>query len=404
MTEVVTNTAATLQQTLVAERQQRAVSASGTNQEASPQSNTPVRPIGAQAADAVARSTRPDQTQADGQRKNKQAVEQPIKRQAPDPVDEVRASRSETTPRTDRLEPKDFDVGRRPAEVVGTVDVVQRFDNNADGRVDLLESQRAVRARDGSSTYAARGQAHADTPSVAERVQDREIEQAVSSQATSQVQAATNAAPPPTGPTVEAQAEATGVAPAETQKIYGDAQVVSGGSAEDGTVPKKLFAAEEIASQGTFSDGAPVQQKFFGEGVEIVRGRVAGDPEVQQKLFDKAETAETGRFYEDGTGEQKLYDKVAQSEAGRFYEDPAERKLYDDAQQEAAVSLPGDPATEDQSLYEKAQQVAAQSGLTSAEEQQPKKLYGELDLYSDVAGLGDEAVDVEVPVSAPITA
>lgn len=400
MTEVVTNTAATLQQTLVADRQQRAFSAPGANQEAASQPTTPVRPAGAQAADAVARAAKPDQSQADGRRNGQQASEQRVRRQ-PDPVDEVRASRSQTASKPEPVELKDFDVGRRAAEVVGTVDVVQRFDNNADGRVDLLESQRAVRARDGSSTYAARGQARSETATVVERVQDREIEQAVSTPTQPAQQQASGSTP---ATQVDVQAAAAGVATPEPQKLYGDAQVVSGGSGEDGTVPKKLFAAEEIASQGTFSDGAPVQQKFFGEGVELVRGRVAGDPEVQQKLFDKAETAETGRFYEDGTGEQKLYDKVAQTEAGRFYEDPAEQKLYDETTEEPTVPLPGEANGSDQSLYEKAQQVEARAGSPTTLDQQPKKLYGELELYSDVAGLGEETEDPNVPVSVPVTA
>lgn len=403
MTEVVTNTAATLQQALVAERQQRAVSASGNNQESNSQQATPVRPAGAQAADAVARAAKPEQSQADGRRNGQQAAEQSVKRQ-PDPVDEVRTSRSESAPKPEAVELKDFDVGRRPAEVVGTLDVVQRFDNNADGRVDLLESQRAVRARDGSSTYAARGQALSETPSVAERVQAQEIAQAASTPITSGPQQQTSAAPPPTTQQAEAQAAATGVAAPEQQKIFGDAQVVSGGSAEDGTVARKLFAAEEIASQGAFADGAPVQQKFFGEGVEVVRGRFADDPEVQQKLFDKADTAEAGRFYEDGSGEQKLYDKVAQTEAGRFYQDPSEQKLYDESQQEPAVPLPGESGEDQQTLYEKAQQVEAQSGQQATVDQQPKKLYGELELYSDVAGLDDGTGEAEPVVTVPVTA
>lgn len=403
MTEVVTNTAATLQQTLVAERQQRAFSATGSNQEAFSQQTTPVRPEGALAADAVSRVAKPDQSQADGRRNGQQAAEQSVRRQTPDPVDEVRTSRSETDARPDSIELKDFDVGRRAAEVVGTVDVVQRFDNNNDGRVDLLESQRAVRSRDGSSTYAARGQAHSEIPNVAERVQEREIEQAVSDSSAARQSQASGATGTPT-PQADLQAAASGVAAPESQKLYGNEQVVSGGSGEDGTVPKKLFAAEEIASQGTFSDGEPVQQKFFGEGVEVVRGRVAGDPEVQQKLFDKAETAETGRFYEDGTGEQKLYDKVAQTEAGRFYEDPAEQKLYEETQQESSAPVTGDAAAGDQSLYEKAQQVEAQAAVQTSSDQQPKKLYGELDLYADVAGLGDESSDQAVPLSVPVNA
>lgn len=403
MTEVVTNTAATLQQTLVAERQQRAVSASGANQEAVSQQSTPVRPAGALAADAVSRPAKPDQSQADGRRNGQQRTEQKVRRQVPDPVDQVRTSRSETIAPKDKIEVKDFDVGRRAAEVVGTVDVVQRFDNNADGRVDLLESQRAVRARDGSSTYAARGQAHTESANVAARVQEREIEQAAA-EASAAAQPKAFDAPATPAPPLNTQAAAAGVAAPETQKLYGDAQVVSGGSGEDGLVPKKLFAAEEVASQGTFTDGEPVQQKFFGEGVEVVRGRVAGDPDVQQKLFDKAEAAETGRFYEDGTGEQKLYDKVAQTEAGRFYEDPAEKKLYDETQQETTAPVPGDGSTAEQSLYEKAQQVEAQAAVQTSADQQPKKLYGELDLYSDVAGLGDESGEVVTPQSVPVTA
>lgn len=403
MTEVVTNTAATLQQTLVAERQQRAISASGANQDAASQQSTPIRPAGAQAADAVSRPAKPDQSQADGRRNGQQAAEQKVRRQVPDPVDQVRTSRSESNAPSEKIELKDFDVGRRAAEVVGTVDVVQRFDNNADGRVDLLESQRAVRARDGSSTYAARGQAHSEIANVAARVQEREIEQAASDSSAA-AQPKTFDTPATPASQTNAQAAAAGVAAPQPQKLYGDAQVVSGGSGEDGTVPKKLFAAEEIASQGTFSDGAPVQQKFFGEGVEVVRGRVAGDPEVQQKLFDKTEAAETGRFYEDGTGEQKLYDKVAQTEAGRFYEDPAEKKLYDETQQEASTSVSGDGTTAEPSLYEKAQAVEAQAAVQTSADQQPKKLYGELDLYSDVAGLGDESDEVVVPQSVPVTA
>ena len=85
-------------------------------------------------------------------------------------------SRSDSRADAVKIELKDFDVGRRPAEVVGTADVVQRFDNNLDGRVDLLEFQRAARARDTIYTYSARGGALSETPSVAKQVQDREIQ------------------------------------------------------------------------------------------------------------------------------------------------------------------------------------------------------------------------------------
>lgn len=132
------------------------------------------------------------------------------------------------------------------------------------------------------------------------------------------------------------------------------------------------------------------------------RGRFASDPEVQQKLFDKAESAEAGRFYEEGTGEEKLYDKVAQSETGRFYEDPAQRKLYDEDSPEIGPS--GEYAETEQTWYEKAQEVEAQAGTDAAAEEQPKKIYSELELYQDVAGYAEGEVIPPVTNSGPVTA
>lgn len=177
--------------------------------------------------------------------------------------------------------------------------------------------------------------------------------------------------------------------------------MASGGTGADGTVPKKVFGSEAVVSQGTFSDSAPVQQKFYGDGVEVVLGRFASDQDVQQKLSDKAGPAERGRFYEDGAGEQKLYDKVAQSEPGRFHDAQGEHKFYDETKLPQTAHT-GDAGQADQSLYEKAQQVKAQTGTDGATGQQPKKLYGELELYADVAEHGDT---VEVPVVgvAPVT-
>ena len=60
------------------------------------------------------------------------------------------------------VEIRAFDVGRTPAEVVGTVDVVQRFDQNDDGRINLIEANRATRIRNTDfSTYS--GLNNADT-------------------------------------------------------------------------------------------------------------------------------------------------------------------------------------------------------------------------------------------------
>ncbi len=351
-----------------------------------------VRPTGKSGADAVARAAKPDQSHADDRRHQQSAPDRKIKRIVPDPADAPRTSRSESRGEAVKVELKDFDVGRRPAEVVGTADVVQRFDNNLDGRVDLLESQRAARARDSSSTFAARGGALSETPSIAEQVQDREIAQSVET-------------PPPqaqqSAPATQAGQSAGQGAP--VNKIFDDAQVVSGGTTEDGTVLEKIFGSEAVASQGTFSDGAPVDQKFFGDGAEVVVGRFAQDPEVHQKLSDKAGPAEPGRFYEDGTGEQKLYDKVAQTESGRFYDEEGQHKLYDEADlSQSGETTDGEPA--EQSLYDKAQQVEAQTGTGEPEAEQPKKIYGELNLYADVAGLGDETIEVPVSGVGPVTA
>ena len=395
MTEVVTNTAASLQQTLVAESRSRAFSASSNADTNSNETPVAVRPTGKSGADAVARPAKPDQSHADDRRQQQPAPDQKIKRVVPDPADTDRASRSESRGEAVKVELKDFDLGRRPAEVVGTADVVQRFDNNLDGRVDLLESQRAVRARDTSSTFSARGGAISETPSVAEQIQDREIAQSI--------------APPPQAPTAPqpapaAQAGQSAEQGAPPKKIFDDAQVVSGGTAEDGTVPEKIFGSEAVASQGTYSDGAPVDQKFFGDGAEVVVGRFAQDPDVSQKLSDKAGPAEPGRFYEDGTGEQKLYDKVAQTEAGRFYDEDGQRKLYDEADLPRSGETTQDGQPAEQSLYEKAQQVEAQTGTAEPAAEQPKKLYGELELYADVAGLGEETIEVPVSGVGPVTA
>jgi hypothetical protein len=63
-------------------------------------------------------------------------------------------SRAELSgPSRARIVLRDFDVGKTPAEVVGTRDVVLRFDSNDDGRIDLIESQRSARARDDGASF-----------------------------------------------------------------------------------------------------------------------------------------------------------------------------------------------------------------------------------------------------------
>ena len=65
---------------------------------------------------------------------------------------QVRAAPS--SPSKARIELKRIDFGLTPAEVVGTVDVLQRFDDNGDGRVDLLESHQAQLSRHDGFTFA----------------------------------------------------------------------------------------------------------------------------------------------------------------------------------------------------------------------------------------------------------
>lgn len=169
-----------MQQTLVAGHQQRGFGVPASHSDTN-SSDTPVSapPTGTSGADAVARSPKPDQPHAEGHRNKQPAPEQNIKRTVSNLAEAPRASRSASSTESVKFEIKDFDVGRRPAEVVGTVDVVQRFDNNLDGRVDQLESQRAARARYSSFTYAARGRALSRSPSIAKQVQARGLAQSV---------------------------------------------------------------------------------------------------------------------------------------------------------------------------------------------------------------------------------
>lgn len=94
MTEVVTDTAASLQQSLVAERQQRAFGVSGGSQENLSQ-NTASLAVqkGAPAADAVVRQSKSEQSQSESRRSRQAAQQQQIKRDAPDPADQPRPSR-----------------------------------------------------------------------------------------------------------------------------------------------------------------------------------------------------------------------------------------------------------------------------------------------------------------------
>src|SRR5262249_4222699 len=53
-----------------------------------------------------------------------------------------------------RIEIKSFDLGLTPSEVVGTPDVLERFDDDGDGRIGLLDSNKAIQAREKVFTFA----------------------------------------------------------------------------------------------------------------------------------------------------------------------------------------------------------------------------------------------------------
>ena len=146
MTEAVTNLATNMQQYLLAESQQRAAIANSSAEVGATLSTSPGSPAITSAADAANLSSKNSKYQQDGQPGQK--------RTADSKTDTPQVSKSRSADEAVTIEIRDFDIGRTPAEVVGTADVLARFDDNQNGRVDLLESRRAAKARDSSSTFA----------------------------------------------------------------------------------------------------------------------------------------------------------------------------------------------------------------------------------------------------------
>ncbi|SIS77476.1 EF-hand domain-containing protein [Insolitispirillum peregrinum] len=62
-----------------------------------------------------------------------------------------------------------------PAEIYGLPDALQRYDSNGDGRIDQIELQQVVRAKDQSSSYSGLGRVEPSTPE--EQKAQAEIEQ-----------------------------------------------------------------------------------------------------------------------------------------------------------------------------------------------------------------------------------
>jgi hypothetical protein len=265
------------------------------------------------------------QTEAGAQKNGQQDLSQ--RRDRPD--------QGITGPSRPRVEIRDFDVGRTPAEVVGTMDVVQRFDNNNDGRIDLIEANRATRSRNtDTSTFAGlapggvrAAQPQGDGPTPAE------VEIALAEKAVEK---------PAFGPVVSPDPTLRADRDQQAQSKYGPA-VPGTPQAQAGEIKK--YADKADAGQGYVGGEQQVAQKYFGKGAEAVLGQFAA-PDQPQKYADKAQATETAKFSEAGSGEAKYADKVAQTEtdfAGAGQQDQP-KSMYDRAQEVRAgvgESAPG---------------------------------------------------------------
>ena len=273
MTEVVTSTAAVTQFNLLAQRQQ----VFGVERPVVERQSVDA---GFTAADLAASAT--TNTSADTSEKfsAKQDDQNPVNRHSEQPV---QRSEPVTGPSKARVEIKHIDLGLTPAEVVGTPDVLQRFDTNGDGRVDLAEAARAGVAREGVFTYAGLAGQTSDAAATVTTGEDGVT-------AENPRDGALPAAPAGTSKAVE-------------KKLYASADVP--GAAQS----RRHFV--QTAAEGGASGVVDAPKKFSGQGAEVVVGRFAAD--AAPKIADKAD-AKTTTVSEDGTGETKIYDKVAQTE------------------------------------------------------------------------------------------
>ena len=237
-------------------------------------------------------------------------------------------------PSKPRIELKQIDFGLTPSEIVGTVDVLQRFDDNGDGRVDMLESQQAQLSRSEGLTFS--GLAAAPV----------------------KVEVST--------PTVEVPAENTSAPQPSVNKLFVSGEQVPGEPVV--TTEKKFFKDEEAASLGAPSGTEDAPRKFYGQGAEVVLGQFAAAADATPKYSDKVTDARSeGAVSEDGTGETKYYDKVAQADSGQSF---------------------GEASSEgDRSYHEKAQEIATATAGGEKEIGQKKYVRTELSAYSTVAGV-----------------
>lgn len=231
-------------------------------------------------------------------------------------------------PSRPRVEIKQFDVGLSAAEVVGTQDVLQRFDANGDGRVDTLEADKAALVRQKVFTFAGLAAAPHGAPHGAPQVP--------AGAALSEDEA-------------PALARETGAAIAALS-TYDDAGLPKKFSASIVQDPgaKKFFT--EVAEQGAPAGVVDAPKKYYGQGAEVVvAGQANNGTNPPVKYADRAPVKDLS-LSEEGTGEVKYYDRVAQAEgSGAGGESEAFPQKYSEKAEEIAAAyaaLQGDAPAE----------------------------------------------------------
>ncbi len=320
--------------------------------------------VGANQSGDVAAAPPPSQdvqaVQAQEQPVQKTSSEQPSQRETAnrDPREQP-ARDPQSGPSRARVELKHLDFGQTPSEVVGTVDVLQQFDDNGDGRVDLLESKQIQLSRSDGVTFeglAAAGPKQPELRSFAPDVEELKVApQTVA----------------PANPDQHVTAKKFYVSPGQP-----DGQ----NAGED-----KYFGDEQTASLGAPSGSEDVQRKFYGQGAEVVVGQFSSQTaEAAPKYYDKSQDARSqGAFAEDGTGEVKYYDKVAQTETDQKFS--------------------GESGGQAASYHAKAEELAALRGDLHAQAQK-KYAHAELSAYSDTAGITGASRPVVVVNPTIVTA
>ncbi|MCA0200015.1 MAG: hypothetical protein LCH56_04305 [Proteobacteria bacterium] len=271
MTEVVTSYAASPQLNLLAQRQQGfGISASSIAQPDAPTAESNAL------QSALAASDKADDKSFASELPHRDASASP---------------HNGSGPSRPRVEIKQFDVGLSAAEVVGTQDVLQRFDANGDGRVDTLEADKAALVRQKVFTFAGLAAAPHGAPQT-----------------------------PAAGPTLSedeapALARETGAAIAalSTYDESGLPKKFSASIVQDPGA-KKFFS--EVAEQGAPAGVADAPKKYYGQGAEVVvAGQANNGTNPPVKYADRAPVKDLS-VSEEGTGEVKYYDRVAQAEGG----------------------------------------------------------------------------------------